>query len=123
MRTPIVVMDGGPLFFATVQDAEQYFEPIDVRDGLDVVYDASGTRLRMEIVVEPRPVLFGLLRVPIEVVRLGLPESAPRAQDATSLAETLATYLRERNRAVPSTGTDNLQALIDACIAHFGMTR
>lgn len=51
MQPPIIVDgEGDVLLFDSVKKAEQYLEPIDVRNNRYVVYDAEGRILRGEIV-------------------------------------------------------------------------
>ena len=123
MLTPIIVVaDDGPMFFRTSEDAEAYLEPIDVRNHEYVAYNASGKRLRIDIIEAQRPVFFGLGSVGVEVAKILVMDQVLLTESKRSLEQALIQFLREQDIAVPSPTTGRLRALIDACIARCGYT-
>ena len=71
MKPPIFVDNNGDVSeFASVNEAEKYMEPIDVKNGEYVVTDSLGVRLGVHVVEEIVPLLFGLIKVKNEVVKI-----------------------------------------------------
>jgi len=75
MKAPILIDESGDItIFDSIEDAERYMEPIDVRNGEYIARDAEGVLLDVRIVTERIPVLFGLWTKAVERVRLSDPQ-------------------------------------------------
>jgi hypothetical protein len=95
MKTPLVVNENGNLlFFASSDDAERYLEPIDVRNGEYVAYDAEGRVLFLRVETERVPGLFGLGSVAVERVRVE--EAADTTPRPAELRAALLGYLSDK---------------------------
>ncbi|QRR32427.1 hypothetical protein JNX00_12070 [Hydrogenophaga sp. YM1] len=71
MKLPISINENGDVsFFSSVEEAEAYMEPLDVERGEYVVTDADRRLLRVEVVSENIPLLWGLWRSRIKRVRI-----------------------------------------------------
>lgn len=105
------------MFFRSVDDAERYLEPVDVRSGEYVAYDASGRRLGLEVRTARRPALFGLVTADVEVTKISALDAAPK-EDPAVLSLSLSDFLREQGD--DATAEDDLQALVARCIERFG---
>ncbi|MGD9630853.1 MAG: hypothetical protein AB7V18_16570 [Pyrinomonadaceae bacterium] len=106
MHLPLVISENGSLeFYCTLDYAQIDIEPIDVRNGEYVIYDASGRLLEPKIEVERG----------IEVVRL-VPTSEVREIE---LIETLISFFGglDHDEAVLRTMTSNQLAEIGRAYA------
>jgi hypothetical protein len=71
MRTPIYVDENGDITsFDSIEEAQTYMEPIDVKNGQYVVRDADGKTLKVDVVVERRLRLWGLWSSRVDQVRI-----------------------------------------------------
>lgn len=120
VKSPLVVNENGNLmFFASVQDAERYLEPVDVRNGEYVAYDADGRRLDLSVESERVPALFGMTHDDVERVRVrAAGDAAPRPGE---LRAALLAFLRATGRAPAGTEGLSLHALV-ALAAEVGGT-
>lgn len=102
MKPPIVAIEGHAiLIFKTVEEAEDYLEPIDIENGeYDAIYDADGYLLRPEIrfVEEDRKFLWFGWRVSRE--KIVLVDNEPPIDKSSELRERLIAYLL-RHRRIP----------------------
>jgi hypothetical protein len=90
MRPPIIIDNHGDmLFFDTIQQAEKYLEPIDVRNQEYAVYDSAGMKLR-QVIKLPEPFnSFRQLLFPVEQVEL----IVTTENCASELKDKLAMYI------------------------------
>lgn len=87
MKAPIFIDNNGDIrVFASVQDAENWIEPIDVRDNEYEAFDSEGRRLRLTVQKQE-----GFLRFGREYVQITEVESEPK--HAADLRERLQTFL------------------------------
>jgi hypothetical protein len=71
MRAPIYVDENGDITsFESVEEAQMYMEPIDVRNGEYVVRDADGRTLKVDVVVDSVPRFWGLWSSRVDRVRI-----------------------------------------------------
>lgn len=83
MEAPIILSENGDVsFFDSVHAAEEYVEPIDVRNQEYVAYDRTGRRLDLRVVTKYR------LRDVVEIVDREDAETAPE-----ELGELMRTHL------------------------------
>ena len=76
---PIFVWEPNDLAsFGSVEEAESYLEPIDVRNNLYSAYDVEGRRLTLGITASSKKSLFGS---PIDRVTVACEEGAPPNRD------------------------------------------
>lgn len=88
MKPPIFIENNGDItVFASLQAAENWVEPIDVRNNEYEAFDSEGRRLRLE--VQKRE---GFLKVGHEYVQVTEVESEPA--HAADLRERLQTFLK-----------------------------
>lgn len=95
LRAPIIVLaEDEPMFFRSVEEAEAYMEPVDVRSGAYLAYEASGRRLKIDIVSARRPVFLGLVTADVEAAKLVAPdEQAAAKDDVAALNRSLRQFL------------------------------
>lgn len=71
MKTPISINEHGDITsFASVEEAEMYMEPVDVERGEYVVTDASGRQFSLEVVMEYKPLFWGLWKTRVKKARI-----------------------------------------------------
>jgi hypothetical protein len=71
MKTPISINEHGDITsFASVEEAEMSMEPIDVERGEYIVTDAAGQQLSLEVIIESKPLFWGLWEVQVKKVRI-----------------------------------------------------
>jgi hypothetical protein len=72
VKLPVSIIDahGEVSVYASVHEAEVEMEPIDVENGEFVVKDATGRHLTPVVVTEEMPLLWGLMRGAVKVVRI-----------------------------------------------------
>ena len=72
IKLPITLTEknGDSCVYYSLADAEKAMEPIDVENGEYLARDAEGHLLRLQVVTEPRPKLFGLLKINVSKVKI-----------------------------------------------------
>jgi hypothetical protein len=124
MKLPIIVSVPGDIFiFRSVQEAERYLEPPNVKGGQDVVYDSEGRRLSLEVLLEPDTKLLGVTisGTGIEKVTIGREESLPVNGD--ELRQLLIDFLVRVGAAPESFHNATLEDVLDKAIQRLGFTR
>ena len=113
VRPPIIVNEHGDIHvFPSVEEAETYLEPVDVRNNEYVAYDSEGRRLILSVRSRPRTFLFGLLTSNVETVAIGCEEEQP--QHAEELRIVLAGSLQRRGHPADVVQGLSLRALMSA---------
>lgn len=88
---PIIVNASGNIYFYTTQDdAELDMEPLDVRNDYYTVYDGTGRRLTLAIVLKPVRIFCGLCTALIE--HTVITGSEPHPTHAAELRQALVAY-------------------------------
>lgn len=91
MKTPLFIDNNGDiLVFESVQDAENWIEPIDVRNGEYEAFDAEGCLLRLTLEKEP-----GFWKFARETVKISSAENEPSHAD--ELRKRLLRFLKVAN--------------------------
>lgn len=119
MLLPIIVNENGDLsFFASIKGAENYLEPIDVRNGEYVGYDSEGRLLSFSTNIESRPGLLGIGSRNVEAVKITEAESEPKHQE--ELLDALKRFLS--GRVIPDTLAEksSLTELLETAISKSG---
>lgn len=95
-KPPIFIWEPGDLLaFGSLEDAEAYLEPADVRrSDFGVVLDSTGRRLRAGVVTRARRILL-CFRVRVDAVQLTMDE--PEHARPEELREILVKYLQRCN--------------------------
>ena len=124
MKPPIIVSDPGNIYlFKSVQEAERYLEPPDVKDSQTIVYDSEGRRLSLEVVSEPDTKLVGIVvsGIGIDKVTIGREESLPVNGD--ELRQVLIDFLVRTGSAPELFYKATLEDVLDKAIQRLGFTR
>jgi hypothetical protein len=119
MKPPIIIDENGSLdFFKSVDDAERYLEPIDVRNQEYIAYDSEGRRLELRVEEEVCAGLLGLGRSTTERVRITQLEEVPT--HAEELKKTLRASLQKLG--VPLESLHSLCDLVTASTQRMGFS-
>ncbi len=123
MKPPIIVCDMTDIdLFKTVQDAENYLEPIDIVKQRNEIFDSNGKILRQRVAKRNVKCFFGLCTVNVEGVYIDdSDESNPE-----KLKELLREYMRgDRDPTIANANYDNLDlaSLIEITLKRIGYTR
>ena len=72
MKLPITLIErnGDRTSYSSVEEAELAMEPVDVQNGEYLAQDANGQALAIQVVEEPVPILFGLLKARVKKARI-----------------------------------------------------
>lgn len=72
MKLPITLIEknGDRTNYTSVEEAELAMEPVDVQNGEYLAQDADGQALVIQVVEEPTPILFGLLKARVKKARI-----------------------------------------------------
>jgi len=119
MKPPIILYgDGWPGFFRSIEDAERYVEPIDVRNQEYVAYDSEGRRLELRVEEEVVTGWLGLRKTIRERVRIAQAEEVP------TYAEELKSILRVsvQKLGVSLESLHSLQDLVAASTQRMGFS-
>lgn len=115
IKLPIVVLaDDGPLVFRSIEDAERYLEPIDVRNGEYRAFDARGCELRLSVEAEVRGWLW---KSKVEVTRIS---QSDRTSESGELRERVLAWVGQHYPDRLEEATGNLQQIIEKLVAWFG---
>lgn len=121
MKPPILLYaDGSFDFFKSVEEAEHYAEPIDVRNREYIAYDCEGYRLELRVEEESVPRWFGLGKTIREHVRIVQPEDNPTHDK--ELKSLLLTFLQKLGSPPDSLHRASLHDLIAASIQRMGFS-
>ena len=92
MKPPIIVNEHGDVeVFTSVEDAEVYLEPIDVRNEEYTAFDSEGRKLSLRVIKSKRRGLFGLIPYHVETVKIECEEAEP--QHESDLRSLLSDFL------------------------------
>ena len=121
MKTPIIVDGPGNVsIFESVEYAEQYLEPIDVKNEKYVVYNGVGHILQLEISQKELLPIFGRTEL-IETVKISTSEST--ADHSGELRELLINFFRETKTALQKNDLLSLRELVDEAVSVYGYSR
>lgn len=101
MKPPLIVESSSEiLFFKSIENAEAYIEPIDVRDGVyKNIYDTEGKRLKLKVIKETGTSLFGLYKYTIE--KIVIEYDGNTNNYSSELRKTIIQYLSKIDVGVP----------------------
>ncbi len=122
MKAPIIVSENGSLsLFKTVQDAENYLEPIDIINQEYEIFDSDGKVLRQRVAERMVKCFFGLYTVNVDGVYLDDSDE----KNPEKLKELLQEYL-ERSRKFDAVNANfddlDLASLIEITLRYAGYT-
>jgi len=118
IRPPIIVDESGDIsIFDSARSAERYLEPIDVRNEVYEVYDATGRRLKPEIRAETR-LFFGRFGFKTESVVLVSSELV----EADRLQQRLLRFLEKVKKGDASLAALPLETLVEELRHRVGTT-
>jgi hypothetical protein len=119
MKLPIILVEHGDiLIFRSVEDAELALEPIDVRNGEYVAYDAEGRTLVLSVIIDEKPGLFGWSARRTECVKLI--DNPEAAIDEAGLSASLAQFLNRSGVSLDGAKEDDLSALVASIVEKIG---
>ena len=121
MKTPIIVDGHGNVsIFESVEYAEHYLAPIDVKNEKYVVYSGEGYLLQLEISQKELLPIFGRTEL-IETVKISTSESA--ADHSGELRKLLINFFRETKTAFQKNDLLSLRELVDQAVNVYGYSR
>ena len=121
MKTPIIVDGHGNVsIFESVEYAEQYLEPIDVKNEEYVVYNGEGHLLQLEISQKELLPIFGRTEL-IETVKISTTEST--TNHSGELRKLLINFFRETKTALQKNDLLSLRELVDEAVSVYGYSR
>jgi hypothetical protein len=124
MKAPIFVYEPRDLcVFASVEEAEQHLEPIDVRHDRFIAYDSEGRLLSLSVMTNPtRLGIFDILlsrKSVIEYVAINEAESKPTHED--QLRNILVAYLSLFGESTDWLKDASLDKLVERSFERYGM--
>ena len=121
MKAPIIVNEHGDVsIFESVEYAEQYLEPIDVKNEEYVVYDSKGHLLQLSVSQKELLSIFGGIEL-IEAVRISPVGSG--SGSSSELRKLLIKFFRETKTGVEKSDLLSLRELVDESVSIYGYTR
>ena len=120
MKLPIFVYEHGDLnIFETVEDLENYLEPIDVENDEYIAYDGSGHLLKLKVKDMYRPSFLG----PIKSKGVRIEEYRNRVDRTIELKNVLIDVLKNTGKFWKNDQEHSLEELIKKVIREFGYTK
>jgi len=120
MKVPIIVNGHGDVsIFESVEYAEQYLEPIDVKNKEYVVYDSEGYLLQLAIFKEELPFIFGRTEL-IETVRISPIRSG--SDRSNELRKLLIKFFQETRAVVEQSDLLSLRELVSKSVSIYGFS-
>jgi hypothetical protein len=121
MKAPIIVNGHGDVsIFESVEYAEQYLEPIDVKNKEYIVYDSEGHILQLAISKKERPSIFDRAGY-IETVRISAVESG--SDRSSELRKLLIKFFQETRAVVEESDLLSLRELVDKSVSIYGFSQ
>lgn len=119
---PLIVVDtdGELEIFRSPEAAGQQLEAIDVENGEYVAYDAIGRRLRLEVMEQRRPSLFGLTKMRTKEVRVEAAEDEPGG--VAGLRAALEGSLEKLGMAPEELRAASMEELIAEAVTRIGIS-
>ena len=121
MKKPIIVNRQGDIsIFESVEYAELYINPIDVKNKEYVVYDSEGNRLHLDIFKKEYSYIYGRTAAS-ETVKIN---SIKKNSDCSSeLYKLLINFFQETRVKVEENDLLSLRALIDKSVSVYGYSQ
>jgi hypothetical protein len=121
INTPVIVDDNGDVdFFASIEDAELYFEPWAIEEGF-TAYDSEGRLLEIRVLRRESPFLFGMWKAVDDDVVIEAVEDQPN--HATQLRATLLNFLGKAGISLDNSDVVPLRELVSRGVEYVGFTR
>lgn len=119
MRLPIIVSEHGDVsIYRSEVQAECALEPIDVRNGEYIAYDAEGQSLVLSVVIEEKSGPLGLFSRRVESVRLT--EDPVAKADEAGLRNLLVQFVNRAGISLNEMKDEDLSSLINALVEKIG---
>jgi len=120
MESPIIVDERGDLdFFRSVEDAERYLEPIDIKNQEFDIFDATGRRLMGRVIEKKRRLFGGLWKPTFEAVSL----QPTDLFEPNELGRRLVRFLLKLGEGSEASRDLSLPELLEECESRVGYTR
>lgn len=121
MKAPIIVYGHGDVsIFESVEYAEQYLEPIDVKNKEYVVYDSKGHLLKLTVSKKELPFIFGSTEF-IETVRISAIGSG--SDRSNELRKLLIKFFQETRAVVEESDLLSLRELVNKSVSIYGFSQ
>ena len=118
MKTPIIVNGHGDVsIFESVEHAEQYLEPVNVKNEKYVVYNGEGHLLQLEISQNELLPIFGKSE-PIETVKISTSENT--VDHSGELQKLLIDFFRETKISLQKIDLLSLRELVNEAVNVYG---